>query len=265
MDIQQTLFKIAQMDCTAEENLVRMKLETIAAIKALEFDLAQRRLTVFHEGEIAPIEQALASLNLGSTLIETIRSTETLPQQINQRNILWAVLLINAAFFLIESTAGLVSNSMGLVADSLDMLADALVYGLSLVSVGATTARKRHLARWSGYFQLSLAAFGLIELLRRFLGLESLPDFRVMVVVSLFALTANAICLYLLQRAKSGEIHMKASLIFTSNDIIVNLGVITAGLLVNWLDTGLPDLIVGTLVFAIVVRGALRILNLADA
>jgi hypothetical protein len=36
MDIQQTLFKIAQMDCTAEENLVRMKLETIAAGETTE-------------------------------------------------------------------------------------------------------------------------------------------------------------------------------------------------------------------------------------
>ena len=40
----------------------------------------------------------------------------------------------------------------------------------------------------------------------------------------------------LLQKSKSREeVHMKASLIFTSNDVIINLGVILAGFLVNWL------------------------------
>ena len=59
------------------------------------------------------------------------------------------------------------------------------------------------------------------------------------------------------------EAHMKASMIFTSNDIIINLGVISAGLLVNWLDSNKPDLIVGTIVFGLVVQGAFRILKLS--
>jgi len=55
---------------------------------------------------------------------------------------------------------------------------------------------------------------------------------------------------------------MKASLIFTSNDVIINLGVIMAGLLVNWLNSSSPDLIIGTIVFILVIRGAIRILKL---
>ena len=56
---------------------------------------------------------------------------------------------------------------------------------------------------------------------------------------------------------------MRASMIFTSNDIIINLGVITAGVLVSLLDSGLPDLIVGAIVFLVVSRGAWRILTLS--
>ena len=56
---------------------------------------------------------------------------------------------------------------------------------------------------------------------------------------------------------------MKASMIFTSNDVIINTGVITAGVLVNWLDSNKPDLIIGAVVFLIVMRGAMRILKLA--
>jgi Co/Zn/Cd efflux system component len=56
---------------------------------------------------------------------------------------------------------------------------------------------------------------------------------------------------------------MKASMIFTSNDVVINLGVIVAGLMVNLLNSNKPDLIVGAIVFVIVIRGALRILNLS--
>ena len=52
-------------------------------------------------------------------------------------------------------------------------------------------------------------------------------------------------------------------MIFTSNDVIINTGVITAGVLVNWLNSSYPDLIIGAIVFIIVARGAYRILQLA--
>jgi len=55
---------------------------------------------------------------------------------------------------------------------------------------------------------------------------------------------------------------MKASMIFTSNDVIINLGVIIAALLVNWFDSSKPDLIIGSIVFILVIQGALRILKL---
>lgn len=91
----------------------------------------------------------------------------------------------------------------------------------------------------------------------------SLPDFSIMIVVSVFALIANGICLYILQKSKSKEeAHMKASMIFTSNDVIINLGVVIAGILVNLFSSSTPDLIVGTLVFILVIKGAFRILKL---
>jgi Co/Zn/Cd efflux system component len=100
--------------------------------------------------------------------------------------------------------------------------------------------------------------------LRRFFGAEQLPDFSTMIVVSVVALIANTICLYILQRSKSKEeAHMKASMIFTSNDVIINLGVILAGILVNYLSSNKPDLIIGTIVFVLVVQGAFRILKLS--
>ena len=91
-----------------------------------------------------------------------------------------------------------------------------------------------------------------------------MPDFQTMIIVSIFALIANGVCLYLLQKSKNKEeAHMKASSIFTSNDIVINLGVIAAAVLVKWLNSALPDLVIGIIVFVIVIRGALRILKLS--
>ena len=263
--MKKTTFEITKMDCPSEENLIRMKLDGISGIANLNFDIPNRKLTVFHNEEIEQIEKSVIELNLGGKKISTEQTDQTdFKENANQKKLLWYVLAINFAFFIIEMTTGLISKSMGLVADSLDMLADSFVYGISLFAVGGTLIKKRRIAKLAGYFQITLAIIGFVEVLRRFFGDEKLPDFSTMIIVSIFALIANGICLYILQKSKSKEeTHMKASLIFTSNDVIINLGVIIAGILVNWLSSNTPDLIIGTVVFVLVIQGAFRILKLS--
>lgn len=262
--MEKTIFEISKMDCPSEENLIRMKLDGIAGITSLDFDIPNLKLTVFHNGHIDQIEKSILELNLGGKKISTEQTERTdFNENTNQKKLLWIVLGINFSFFVIEMTTGIIAKSMGLVADSLDMLADSFVYGISLLAVGGTLTRKKLIAKLAGYLQLTLAIIGFVEVMRRFFAAEKLPDFTTMIIVSIFALIANGICLYLLQKSKSKEeAHMKASMIFTSNDIIINLGVITAGFLVNWLNSNRPDLIIGTIVFVLVIQGAIRIIKL---
>jgi Co/Zn/Cd efflux system component len=179
----------------------------------------------------------------------------------NRRTLL-QVFAINALFFVVELLAGWYAQSMGLLADGLDMLADAIVYGLSLSAVGQVVARKRRIAHLSGYFQLGLSAVGLVEVLRRVFLSELPPEPLTMALVSVLALAGNLACLYLLRRAKDGEVHMQASWIFTSNDAKANVGVIFASVLVALLGSSWPDLLIGVVIFAMVSRGAFRILRL---
>ncbi len=252
------------MDCPSEENLLRMKLGDISEIRHLDFDIPKRKLIVFHNGQLDQIKEAISTLRLGDSILSSEPTDQTsFAENTNQRKLLWTVLAINFAFFLIEMTTGVISKSMGLVADSLDMLADAFVYGISLLAVGGSLIKKKKIATLAGCFQIALAVLGFAEVIRRFFGAEALPDFSTMIIVSAFALIANGICLYLLQRSKSkSEVHMQASMIFTSNDVIINLGVIAAGVMVHWLASSKPDLIIGTIVFVLVIQGALRILKL---
>lgn len=264
--MQKTSFKIAKMDCPSEEQMVRMKLDGLANIRSLDFNIPNRQLTVYHTASYDQILERLNSLQFGTSLINSVPADSTFLLDANtrqERKLLWQVLAINFFFFGLEFLSGFMANSMGLVADSLDMLADSIVYGLALFAVGGAAARKMNIAKASGYFQLTLALFGFIEVIKRFIGFEPVPNFEAMMGISVLALIGNAACLYLLQKSKSKEVHMQASMIFTSNDVIVNLGVIVAGLLVYLTNSKYPDLVVGTIVFFIVGRGAVKILKLS--
>ncbi len=260
-----TTFRVAHMDCAAEEQLIRTQLEPHAEIQHLAFNVAQRTLVVTHTGAATAITQSLDALQLDTQLVDQ-QATTTVPvaeDTTEQRRLLTIVLLINAGLFVLEVAMGLLARSMGLIADSLDMLADALVYGLSLYAVGRAVTTKRTIARMSGYFQCGLAFFGLAEVLRRVLIPTVEPSFAVMIGISLIALLGNAVALIILQRNQDQEAHMQASRIFTANDVIVNLGVITAGVLVWLTNSQIPDLVIGALIFVVVARGAWRIVRLS--
>lgn len=196
------------MDCPSEEQMIRMKLADLTNINSLDFDIPNRQLTVLHAGNYEQIFERLDSLKFDSSLVNSVsfdKYTGETDSTDRQRKLLWQVLAINFFFFVLELTTGFISNSMGLVADSLDMLADSIVYGLALFAVGGTMTRKKYVAKSAGYFQLILAVFGFIEVLRRFVGTETVPAFQTMIIISMLALTGNGLCLYLLQKSKAGK------------------------------------------------------------
>lgn len=177
-----------------------------------------------------------------------------------QRKTLGWLLAINALMFVLELVTGLLAGSTALVADSLDMFADATVYSIALYTVGRSPAAKKRAAGLSGLFQIGLALLVLADVVRRFV-LGSDPEPTWMVGIGLLALAANVACLLLIAKHCQGEVHMRASWIFSKNDVIANLGVIAAGFLVSMTGSRLPDLVIGLIVAAIVLRGGIAILR----
>ena len=182
----------------------------------------------------------------------------------SERRVLIALLLINGVMFVAELGIGWGAQSTALIADALDMLADAMVYSVGLYAVGRTLQVKAHAARLSGSLQVLLGLLVLADILRRFI-VGSEPVSTLMMGMGLVALLANVTCLILISRHREGEVHMRASWIFSKNDVIANLGVILAGGLVAWSGSRLPDLVIGLLVVIVVMRGGLLILKDADA
>nr|WP_150306176.1 cation transporter [Pseudomonas saliphila] len=268
-DASVSVFAVPKMDCPSEERMIRLALNSFHNIRALSFDLSNRRLTVVHDGEVEPITAKLTTLGLGASLQETSTAdTGTVTAAISsatsdaqESGTLRWLLGINAIMFLAEMTVGLIAQSAGLIADSLDMFADAAVYGLALYAVGRSLRLQTRAAHVAGVLQLVLALGVLMEVGRRFL-FGSEPESLVMMIVGFIALIANTVCLLLIFKHREGGVHMKASWIFSANDVLINLGVITAGALVAWTGSSYPDLIIGTIVGLIVLNGARRILAL---
>ena len=181
-----------------------------------------------------------------------------------ERKTLIFLLLINASMFVTELTLGLLAQSTGLIADSLDMLADASVYGLSLYAVGKGVLYKAKAAHISGVLQVILGIGVLLEVFRRLLA-GSEPQSLLIIAVGAIALLANVTCLLLISRHRKGGVHMRASWIFSTNDVIANLGVILSGVLVGITGSGMPDLIIGTIISVVVVRGGIKIMREAKA
>jgi Co/Zn/Cd efflux system component len=167
---------------------------------------------------------------------------------------------INAGMFVAEAGLGWWAESTALMADSLDMLADASVYGLALYAVGRSHRLQVNAASASGVLQILLGLGVLVEVVRR-LVYGSDPVSLLMISVGAVALVANLVCLALIAKHREGGVHMRASWIFSTNDVIANTGVIISGGLVMYAGSRVPDLVIGTVIALVVIGGGYRILR----
>ncbi|WP_011578672.1 MULTISPECIES: cation transporter [Chelativorans] len=177
-----------------------------------------------------------------------------------ERRTLWWVLGINFTQVLVAGAVGVLADSTGLLGAALDNLGDAAVYAVSLYAVGRTVITKARAANLSGIL-LILLAFGLlVEVLRRFFaGAE--PIGLAMIITALANAATNLLCLRLLRAHRAHGVHFKASWIFTTNDMLANAGIVLSGLLVMFLKSPVPDLVIGVLIVGIVLKGGWEILK----
>lgn len=263
--MQKTSVNIKRMDCPSEIKMIEGLMENLEPSAKMVFDLESRTVQFYHSVDKDQILDSLKAISLPGDLIS---SQEVLDHDIPdiapsvEAKTLKYLLGINFTMFVVEIILGFYAESTGLLADGLDMLADSFVYGLSLYAVGKSIAMKHKAAYFSGIMQISLGLLCLVEVGRKFyFGSEPLSNY--MIVVSVIALIANLWCLILIHKHKDGEVHMKASWIFSANDVIVNTGVIFSGALVYFLKSNVPDLIIGGIVSLVVIRGGISIMKLS--
>jgi Co/Zn/Cd efflux system component len=161
----------------------------------------------------------------------------------------------------IGGIAGWIAHSTGLLADALDMLSDAAAYAIGLVAIGRTARFKTNAAWVSGSVLLVLGVGVLIEVGRRVMYGDAEPVSGWIIGTALLSLAVNLTVLRMLAPLKSGEVHLRATWLFTRADVVANVGVLLAGVLVWWLSTPYPDFVIGTLIGLYVIKEALEILG----
>ena len=75
----------------------------------------------------------------------------------------------------------------------------------------------------------------------------------------------NKTVLFLLSRYRRGEVHLRATWIFTRADVVANIGVIAAALVVRFSHAERIDLVVGAAIGTYVIKEAFEILGTARA
>jgi cation diffusion facilitator family transporter len=177
-----------------------------------------------------------------------------------ERRTLTFALVLNATMFVVGMVAGLAAESTGLIADALDMLSDATAYGIGLVAVGRTRRFKSGAATLSGSLLMLLGLLLLADIVRRAI-VGSAPEGQWMMGIACVSLVVNTVVLKLLSRFRKGEVHLRATWIFTRADVIANLGVIASGAVVAVTGWRYPDLVIGAAIGVYIIKEALEILR----
>ena len=140
-----SIYRIDNMDCPTEEALIRTKLAGLPQIEKLEFNLMQRRLSVWHAGPASSVEEALRSIGMQPVAVANEAGGQPLPSQSSAQKRQFASLLLGLAAAV---GAEIVAWSTGLE-DSLPVIALSVAAiaasGLGVYKKGWIALRNRNL------------------------------------------------------------------------------------------------------------------------
>jgi Co/Zn/Cd efflux system component len=176
------------------------------------------------------------------------------------KRVLWVVIVLNGAMFLVETGAGVLAKSMALRADALDFLGDSVTYAISLMVIGAALRWRARAAMFKG---VSLGVMGLwvfgATLYHTLVGGQ--PEPVTMGLIGALALVVNVTSAALLFRFRDGDANVRSVWLCSRNDAIGNVAVLVAAGLVQLTATPWPDLIVAAGMAALFLKGSFAIVR----
>lgn len=177
-----------------------------------------------------------------------------------EKKILIKVTWINISQVALAGIVGFLINSSGLLGTALDSAGDTAIYLITLYAVGKSIQAKVRAAAFSGIFLTAVGILLLIDLVNKFIE-GSDPIAWAMIIVALINTASNYWIVRLLKSDKQGGVHIKASIIFTDNDMWINLGIVASGIGVMIFNSSIPDLVAGIIVVLISLKGGWEILR----
>ena len=182
------------------------------------------------------------------------------PLSPSYRRALWAVVLLNAGYGVIEMIGGVLSGSQALKADALDFLGDGLLTLFGLVAIGWNVGRRERAALVQGLF-LGALGLGFIATTAYRVISRVQPDAQLMGGFGGVALGVNVAAALLLIPRRTGDVNVRAVWLFSRNDAIGNLAVVIAAALVAWTGSAWPDLVVAFAIAALFLHSSWAIVR----
>lgn len=190
------------------------------------------------------------------------KSCEITALREKHRRVLQIVLVINTVMFAVESVSGWMANSTSLLADALDMFGDATVYAMSLYVLARSERQQGMVALFKGAIMLAFGLGVLIEAAYKAIH-PVMPEAATMGAVGALALAANLLCFFLLYTHREDNVNMSSTWLCSRNDLFANVGVLLAAGAGYLLTSRWPDIVAGTLIAALFVSSALRVIQQA--
>ncbi len=188
---------------------------------------------------------------------DDICKTEKLDPKLKQ--VFTIVLAINLVMFFVELIYGITARSNALIADSLDMLGDTFVYGVTLYVLTKSLHARTKASFMKGIIMLLLGLYVIYETISKIIN-PIVPAGEIISIIGILALVANLICFLLLMKYKNGDLNVRSAWICSRNDVIGNISVIIAGLLVIYLGSMWPDIIVGFAMAVLVLQSSVQVI-----
>ena len=176
------------------------------------------------------------------------------------RRVLWIVIAINAAMFVVEMVAGQLAGSQALQADALDFLGDSVTYSISLLVIGMPLIWRARAALFKG-ISLGLMGIWVLGSTLYHVLILGVPQAEIMGAIGILAFTANMASVLLLVKYRDGDANVRSVWLCSRNDAIGNLAVVLAASGVWATSTAWPDLIVAGIMASLFLWSAIQIIT----
>lgn len=170
-------------------------------------------------------------------------------------------LLVNLGVLGFEVWGGITAKSEAILADAVHLFSHVLVILLSLAALEKGTHWKARAAIVKGLLVFGLGLNILVEALHALLDPNHLPEPKVMSMVAVGALAGNIATLWIMASHRSEDLNMRSTWVCSQADLMTNVGLIAASVLVTLLQAGWPDGALGLVLGLLVTRSAISVLK----
>lgn len=268
-------YRVIGMDCADDAREIEDAARVSGAAQNVRVSVATQIMTV----QLAPAGSAdavMRAVNAIGYQLTPITDQAAAPTDAaaahtspGYRRALWIVILLNVGYGLIEMIGGFLSDSQALKADALDFFGDGLITLLGVIAIGWGLAWRARSALIQGIFLGILGVSVLVNTVMR-LADGYVPEAGMMGAFAIVALVVNVLSTVVLLPHRSGDSNVKAVWMFSRNDAIGNLAVVIAAVIVGWLNSAWPDILVAFVIAGLFLQSSWVIVrdarvDLADA